>query len=126
MSLGGYTRRYHIDMPADGKGAKGGDVMTRTHATGSAVSYGKRYLLIMIFNLTMGGEYEDDGNAAGGQKMKDEDFVSLRDNIDNAHTIGEVTRFYLAAIKAAGMLGDKDSIARFEAAATKRKTELSK
>jgi hypothetical protein len=57
----GYARDYQIDMPADGKGAKGGDVMTKTHATGSAVSYGMRYLLKMIFNVAVGAE-DDDGN----------------------------------------------------------------
>lgn len=63
---GGYVRRYEIDMPADGKGAKGGDVMTRTHATGAAVQYGMRYLLRMIFNVATGEKAEDDdGNAAG-------------------------------------------------------------
>jgi hypothetical protein len=60
----GHTRRYQIDMPADGKGAKGGDVMTKTHAAGSAASYGMRYLLKMIFNIAV-GEADDDGNAAG-------------------------------------------------------------
>lgn len=63
----GYRRDYHIDMPADGKGAKGGDVMTRTHATGSAISYGMRYLLRMIFNVAVGHE-DDDGNAASGSR----------------------------------------------------------
>lgn len=62
----GFARDYHIDMPADGKGAKGGDVMTRTHATGSAVSYGMRYLLKMIFNVAV-GEDDDDGQRAGGK-----------------------------------------------------------
>lgn len=61
----GFSRKYHIDMPADGKGAKGGDVMTRTHATGSAVTYGMRYLLKMIFNVAVGDDRDDDGNAAG-------------------------------------------------------------
>jgi len=60
----GFARDVEIDLPADGKGAKGGDVMTKTHATGSAISYGMRYLLKMIFNISM-GEYDDDGNAAG-------------------------------------------------------------
>lgn len=60
----GHSRDVEIDMPSDGKGAKGGDVMTKTHATGSAVSYGMRYLLKMIFNIAL-GEYDDDGNAAG-------------------------------------------------------------
>ena len=59
---GGFTRTHHVDMPADGKGAKGGDVMTRTHAAGSAFSYGQRYLLKLIFNIATGED--DDGNAA--------------------------------------------------------------
>lgn len=66
---GGHGRSYQIDMPADGKGAKGGDVMTKTHATGSAVSYGMRYLLKMIFNIAV-SDKDDDGNAAGsGEKI---------------------------------------------------------
>jgi hypothetical protein len=65
----GHSRSYQIDMPADGKGAKGGDVMTKTHATGSAVSYGMRYLLKMIFNIAV-SDRDDDGNAAGsGEKI---------------------------------------------------------
>lgn len=59
--VGGHTRTYHRDMPADGKGAKGGDVMTKTHAAGAAGSYGARYLLKGIFNVAV-GEDDDDGN----------------------------------------------------------------
>lgn len=60
----GHTRTYQCDMPSDGKGAKGNDVMTKTHAAGSAMSYGMRYLLKLIFNVAV-GEDDDDGNAAG-------------------------------------------------------------
>lgn len=63
--VAGFSRTYHLDMPADGKGAKGGDVMTRTHATGSAVTYGMRYLLKMIWNVAIGSDRDDDGNDAG-------------------------------------------------------------
>jgi len=59
----GHSRTYKVDMPADGKGAKGGDVMTKTHAAGSAMSYGQRYLLKLIFNVAVGDD--DDGNSAG-------------------------------------------------------------
>jgi len=59
---GGHTRTYHRDMPADGKGAKGGDVMTKTHAAGAAASYAMRYLLRGIFNVAV-GEEDRDGNA---------------------------------------------------------------
>jgi len=73
----GHTRTYHFDMPADGKGAKGGDVMTRTHAAGSAMSYGQRYLLKAIFNIVVG---DDDGNATGGNGcITQEQIEKLRD-----------------------------------------------
>lgn len=61
----GHTRTYRKDMPADGKGAKGGDVMTKTHAAGAAASYGARYLLKGIFNVAI-GEDDQDGNAPAG------------------------------------------------------------
>ncbi|CAB4171392.1 Essential recombination function protein [uncultured Caudovirales phage] len=71
VSRKGYTRMYRVDMPADGKGAKGGDVMTKTHAAGSAMSYGARYLLKGIFNISI-GEHDDDGNGAGNMRRMTE------------------------------------------------------
>ena len=62
---GGHRQDYKIDMPADGKGPQGANVMTRTHATGAAASYGQRYLLKLIFNLAV-GDVDDDGNGADG------------------------------------------------------------
>jgi hypothetical protein len=76
---GGHVKQYECDMPADGKGAKGGDVMTKTHAAGSAMSYGQRYLLKLIFNVAI-GENDDDGNSAGSGF----DISSWRDKIDGA------------------------------------------
>ena len=63
LSRGYFSHSYHVDMPADGKGAKGGDVMTKTHAFGSAMRYGMRYLVTMIFDIVI--DKDDDGNAAG-------------------------------------------------------------
>lgn len=83
VARGGHTERPYIDMPADGKGAKGGDVMTKTHATGAGVTYGRRYLLGMIFNLVIGED--DDGNAAGsGDKISQdqvEELIALCDEV---------------------------------------------
>ena len=61
IHTGGHERAYHIDMPVDGKGAKGGDVMTKTHAAGSAATYGKRYLTVNIWNLAL-IDKDTDGN----------------------------------------------------------------
>lgn len=61
----GHTRTYRASVPSDGKGAKGGDVMTKTHAFGSGTAYGMRYLLKMIFNVAIGIDMDDDdGNGA--------------------------------------------------------------
>jgi hypothetical protein len=77
----GHSRTYHVDMPADGKGAKGGDVMTRTHATGAAMTYGQRYLLKLIFNVAVGED--DDGNraSAGGASISDDQVEKIFDLI---------------------------------------------
>lgn len=95
----GHRERPHIDIPADGKGAKGGDVMTKTHATGSAVSYGKRYLLCMIFNIATGND--DDGNRAGSRPTpQTAPFAgntlaeARREAIDSGMTNGETRSAY--------------------------------
>lgn len=77
----GFTKRYQVQMPSDGKGAKGGDVMTKTHAAGSAMTYGMRYLLKLIFNVAI-GENDDDGNGA-----ELDDLVEAVNNIKSAETI---------------------------------------
>lgn len=76
--VGGWSQDYQIDMPADGKGAKGGDVMTKTHAVGSATQYGMRYLLKMIFNVALGEDADDDGNCAGGNAASADQVKELR------------------------------------------------
>jgi len=79
----GHSKKRHLDIPADGKGAKGGDVMTKTHATMSAVSYGRRGLYKMVWNLAEGAD--DDGNAASqGDKITEEqcdELIALADSV---------------------------------------------
>jgi len=43
--------------------------MTKTHAAGSGMSYGQRYLLKMIFNIAFS---DDDGNKASGRNLAQE------------------------------------------------------
>lgn len=98
----GHTRTYRIDMPADGKGPKGNDVMSKTHATGAAISYGCRYLLKAIFNVAI-GESDDDGNGASiSQGIADEWLSSMQE----ATTPKELQEAYLKAVTAATKAGD--------------------
>lgn len=63
----GHSKRYTYDSPLDGAGAQGKANKTPTQAAGSAITYGRRYLTAMIFNLTIGDD--DDGN--GNRVVKD-------------------------------------------------------
>jgi ERF superfamily len=90
----GQSRRYALLVPADGKGARGSDVMSKTHACASAVSYGMRYLATMIFNLAI--DRDDDGNAAGTKPKsayrarKDGDYPRVERRIRTARTLEEL------------------------------------
>jgi len=65
----GHTRKYWVDLPLDQAGIKGTVNKTPMHATGSTFSYGRRYLVVMIFNISVIGE-DDDGVAAGSKNGK--------------------------------------------------------
>ncbi|MFH1511130.1 MAG: ERF family protein [Candidatus Woesearchaeota archaeon] len=59
----GHKETYHYDVPLDGKGLRGNSNMTAIHGKASSISYGRRYLMYMIFNIPTGDD--DDGNKAG-------------------------------------------------------------
>lgn len=61
----GLKEIYWTDIPLDNKGIKGTVNKTNTHAKGSSISYGRSYLVKMIFNLSTGDKDDDDGNGAG-------------------------------------------------------------
>lgn len=72
----GHTRTYNAMVPADGKGAKGGDVMTKTHAFGAGTAYGMRYLQKMIFNIAI-GEEDNDGNDPDPETVSREQVANI-------------------------------------------------
>lgn len=121
--VGGHSRKYHRDMPADGKGAKGGDVMTKTHAAGAAGSYGARYLLKGIFNVAI-GEYDNDGNGGGNGGLADDVRAMHIKAIDEAPDTETLKDFYKTAYKAADAVGDTGSLRLFEQHKDARKKAL--
>lgn len=121
VTRGGYSKIYQIDMPADGKGAKGGDVMTKTHAAGAAISYGMRYLLKMIFNVAV-GEDDTDGNGPA-KEMEPDEFERIKGLIENAQTINSLKDIYMSALRTGA--GDQSAVRAFAEAKDRRKAELS-
>ena len=76
----GHACDYHADVPADLTGMKGVTNKTATHAFGSTMSYGRRYLKLLIFDIAT---EDDDGNRAGaGPTVSPEQFVVLRDLVE--------------------------------------------
>jgi ERF superfamily protein len=120
---GGHTRTYHRDMPADGKGAKGGDVMTKTHAAGAAGSYGARYLLKGIFNVAI-GEYDEDGNSPSGKRLDEGTTVDHLNAIDTATDDTGLLRAYGVAHKAAIDAEDMKALRLFTKHKDQRKKAL--
>lgn len=119
-SRGGYTRKYQILMPSDGKGAKGGDVMTLTHATGAASSYGMRYLLKMIFNIAI-GEEDTDGNMTAASLPK---FEELMGAIEMAPTIELLRESMKKGFRESSAAKNIPAQQAFQVAYEKRKKEL--
>ena len=116
VSNSGYTRTYTVDMPADGKGAKGGDVMTKTHAVGAAMQYGMRYLIKLIFNIAIGDD--DDGNAATQLERIDEsqlaDLKALIEEV-KANTTAFLKFFKIAKLEELGKPAFPDAVRMLEA-----------
>lgn len=98
MHRDGHSKKYGYDSPIDDVGIAGNTNKTLTHGRGSAISYGRRYLVVLIFNLTLEGE-DNDGNGASKrpseaqeaaandflQAIVDADTVAvLRDNVGTA------------------------------------------
>lgn len=54
----GHKETYYYDVPLDGKGIQGNANMTKIHGKGSSTSYGRRYLMCMIWNIPT---QDDDG-----------------------------------------------------------------
>ncbi|WP_160286361.1 ERF family protein [Pseudomonas knackmussii] len=121
----GHTRQYRAQVPSDGKGAKGNDVMTKTHAFGSGTSYGMRYLLKMIFNVAI-GEEDDDGNAAGDNNFRNAVLDDLIAKAKGAPTSADLQAVWQSGLKTLQAAKDVAGADELRAAVTARKAELEK
>lgn len=82
VSKGRHTKTFHYDSPIVTQGLAGKTMMTLTHARASAVTYAKRYLVGMIFNLSTGED--EDGNEATsvGGVITDEQAKEIKGKCD--------------------------------------------
>jgi len=85
VALGAHERRYHIDLPIDGTGMKKGNAnKTATHAFKSTMTYSRRILTELIFNVKTKNN-DDDGNVAGAADaptISEEQILHIRDLLE--------------------------------------------
>jgi len=64
--VGGFSETNYLDAPPDDAGTKGIVNKTAVQGIGSVVSYLRRYLLLMVFNIVLADGDDDDGAARQG------------------------------------------------------------
>lgn len=75
----GYEQFDFADVPVDIAGIAGTKNKTPTHAFASTLTYGRRILTMLIFNIkTTKFMPDDDGNAAGAATITDEQIETLQ------------------------------------------------
>ena len=119
VSKGAYTRQYRKDMPSDGKGAKGGEIMSKTHAAAAADSYAKRYLVKDIFNVAIGMDDTD-----GNMPLDDEEFTKTVKEIEQASDLAKLKFLFSVAYGKAQDMHDRNAMSLYIQAKDKRKKEL--
>ena len=97
----GHTKDFKYDCPIDAVGTNNSRNKTDVHAKGSAISYGRRYLTKMIWNLSTGDD--DDGNAANArlvQKITEEQVAELEALIQD---VGADKKLFLQYLKCSSL-----------------------
>lgn len=85
----GHTEHYRGDFPLDGVGAKGNQNMTAIQGKGSTIAYGRRYLALMIWNVTIADE-DQDGNTAF---LTPEQIKEINELYDECKKLGDTFEF---------------------------------
>lgn len=105
LHTAGHKETYHYDVPLDGKGIQGNPNMTKIHAKASSTSYGRRYLMCMIWNIPT---QDNDGNGAKPEVAKPERKAAepeKQTTLPKKSLSNKTKEFFVQAQK---VLGDKD------------------
>jgi ERF superfamily len=97
----GHTHLFYADVPTDAAGLKGTSNKTRTHAWGSTLTYARRYLTMLAFNLKQTGDRTDDDGNGATRKEREEpedefiDMEQIKDLLRLANQSGaDMEQFY--------------------------------
>lgn len=80
---GGHIESDVAELPMDAAGSQGTVNKTAIHAFGSTTTYGRRYLLCMLFNISTGDD--NDGNTTA-KLISSDQYIELRDLLKKSGT----------------------------------------
>ena len=79
--VGGFSKHYFVDLPADTVGSGGTINKTLIHGTKSTITYSRGILMGLMFNFTTSMDVDNDGNSLD-DKILPEDAAILRDQLE--------------------------------------------
>lgn len=95
---GGFYEDFSADVPSDTVGMKGNQNKTATHGFGSTMTYGRRYLKLLVWDIAT---TDDDGNAASTGALID--FNNLNILQARVAKVGADEARFAAALKVPGL-----------------------
>jgi len=87
----GHSRNGVGEIPVDNAGSQGKVNKTGTQAFGSTATYGRRYLLCMLFNISTGDDRDGNKVEEPGETITEEQAVAIRKLLEE--TDSDVTAF---------------------------------
>lgn len=81
MHAQGHTEQRYGDFAVQTTGIAGKTMMTEIHGQGSAISYGRRYLTCMVFNVPTGDD--NDAQTASGPSINEQQLSTIVDMINH-------------------------------------------
>jgi hypothetical protein len=123
---GGHIRKYHLDGALDDAGKDGTKNKTGIQAMGSTVTYLRRYLVCMMFNVATADDNDGNGGGGAGKRMDEKVIGKHLDLINASETEADVLKRFAAAYNEAEELKDKDAQRQFLGARDNRRKELAR
>lgn len=111
----GHSKRYELEGDLDISGSQGKATKTSIQGLGSSVSYLRRYLTLMIFNLMLANE-DNDGNATNPDCVNEQQTKNITDMIAACEMTPEVLKAFMK-------LAEADTIPQIRARAYDRVME---
>ena len=104
MHRDGHREETTMLLPVDiGKGRNA------VQAVGSSTTYGKRYVMCALLNITTGEMQDDDGHGAGdtGDDLRVQVVTDILERVDQTKDAEELKAVWQAALKVLQAAGDK-------------------